>query len=203
MTEVRLAGAGGAIVAVQPGSPAEAADIRPTDRLVAINGRQLRDVIDYQYYSNDDKLSLEVERDGATLTIHIRKDDGAPLGLEFADPTFDRLRTCNNNCPFCFLKGLPRGLYSRWLVSMLYILKNEPPWNALLQDQLGRSVDRVIMESRLPHVPIQRIVEGNDAHADVMRHVSADDGFSRPRCWTRVIHSIPESVGAKRAFSFE
>lgn len=110
MTEVRLAGAGGAIIAVKPGSPAEAADIRPSDRLIAINGRKLRDVIDYQFYSNDELLSLEVEREGVAFTLDVQNEDGAPLGLEFADPTFDRLRTCNNNCPFCFLKGLPRGL---------------------------------------------------------------------------------------------
>ncbi len=110
MTEVRLAGAGGVIAAVEPGSLAEEAEIRPADRLVAINGRRLRDVIDYQFYSSDENLTLEVERDGAVRSIEVEKDAGEPLGLEFEDPTFDRLRTCNNACPFCFLKGLPRGL---------------------------------------------------------------------------------------------
>ncbi|HEX9016052.1 MAG TPA: DUF512 domain-containing protein, partial [Chloroflexota bacterium] len=110
MTEVRLSGTGGVVAAVQEGSLADAAAIRPSDRLIAINGQPLRDVIDYQFYSSDDRVTLELERDGRALTVEIQNDSGEPLGIEFEDPTFDRLRTCNNNCPFCFLKGLPRGL---------------------------------------------------------------------------------------------
>jgi NifB/MoaA-like Fe-S oxidoreductase len=110
MTEVRLAGAGGVIAAIQPGSAAEEADIHPADRILSINGRRLRDVIDYQFYSNEETLTLEVERDRAVRRIEVEKDAAEPLGLEFEDPTFDKIRTCNNNCPFCFLKGLPRGL---------------------------------------------------------------------------------------------
>ena len=110
MTEVRLAGKGGAICDVKPGSLAETAGILPADRLLAINGWQLRDVIDYQFYSTEERLTLEVERDGAVRKVEIDNDTGEPLGLEFEDPTFDRLRACNNNCPFRFLKGLPRGM---------------------------------------------------------------------------------------------
>jgi NifB/MoaA-like Fe-S oxidoreductase len=110
LTEVRIAGAGGVISAVAPGSPAQAAGIRPADRLVAINGRRLRDVIDYQYYSEEAHLDLEVEVDGTVRRFAVEKLEGEPLGLEFDDPTFDKLQTCNNNCPFCFLKGLPRGM---------------------------------------------------------------------------------------------
>src|SRR5512133_3000691 len=110
MTEVRLAGKGGAICDVKQGSLAETAGILPADRLIAINGRQLRDVIDYQFYSTEERLTLELERGGAVQKVEIDNDTGEPLGLEFEDPTFDRLRTCNNNCPFCFLKGLPKGM---------------------------------------------------------------------------------------------
>lgn len=110
MTEVRLAGAGGIVVGVEAGSAADAARIRPADRLLTINGRRLRDVIDYQFYSTDGVLDLQVERSGSVLRIEVEKGEGEPLGLEFEDPTFDKIRTCNNSCPFCFLKGLPKGL---------------------------------------------------------------------------------------------
>ena len=110
MTEVRLANKGGVVSAVDPASPAGSAGVLPDDRLVSINGRPLRDVIDYQFYSSDERLVLDIEREGSARRVEIVKDAGEPLGLEFDDPTFDRLRTCNNSCPFCFLKGLPVGL---------------------------------------------------------------------------------------------
>ena len=110
MTEIRLTGTGGVVAAVESGSPAAAAEIRPADRIIAINGQRLRDVIDYEFYSSDPVLTLAVERDGTRLSVDVEKDADKPLGLEFDDPTFDRIRSCNNNCSFCFLKGLPRGM---------------------------------------------------------------------------------------------
>src|SRR5581483_12025843 len=32
------------------------------------------------------------------------------LGVEFASAAFDRMKTCNNRCAFCFIGGLPPGL---------------------------------------------------------------------------------------------
>jgi len=101
---------GGIVAAVEPGSRAEAVGIRPGDRLIAIDGHRLRDVIDYQFYSGDERPVLEVERAGTILSLKVEKEAGEPLGLVFDTPTFDSLQTCNNNCPFCFLKGLPKGL---------------------------------------------------------------------------------------------
>jgi putative radical SAM enzyme (TIGR03279 family) len=35
---------------------------------------------------------------------------GQDLGLEFMEPTFDGIRRCRNNCDFCFVHQMPRGL---------------------------------------------------------------------------------------------
>ena len=40
----------------------------------------------------------------------IDKPDGAPLGIELASAVFDRVRTCDNHCPFCFIYQLPKGM---------------------------------------------------------------------------------------------
>ena len=42
----------------------------------------------------------------------VDKADGAPLGLELASAVFDRVRTCDNHCPFCFIYQLPKGMRS-------------------------------------------------------------------------------------------
>lgn len=117
MTEVRKhpahapEGTGGLITAVAPGSLAELVGLRPGDRLLAIDGRPLRDVVDYRFLITDDRLDLTVLRPGEGLQqLTITKHPDEELGLEFEDATFDGIRTCNNKCFFCFLKGLPRGL---------------------------------------------------------------------------------------------
>ena len=40
----------------------------------------------------------------------VEKDAGVPLGLELASAVFDRVRTCDNHCPFCFIYQLPKGM---------------------------------------------------------------------------------------------
>ena len=39
-----------------------------------------------------------------------RKDAGEPLGLEVSSAVFDRVRTCDNHCAFCFIYQLPKGM---------------------------------------------------------------------------------------------
>lgn len=98
------------IVEVVPGSIAEELEIVPGDRLVAINGHELRDVIDYNYHASDDLLLLVVARkDGETWEIEVEREEGEPLGLVFAPPV---PRQCGNKCVFCFVHQLPKGLRS-------------------------------------------------------------------------------------------
>ncbi|HEU5087962.1 MAG TPA: DUF512 domain-containing protein, partial [Roseiflexaceae bacterium] len=51
-----------------------------------------------------------VRRHGEETIYEIEKEIDDDLGIEFVEPLFDRLRTCNNKCPFCFLTQMPKGL---------------------------------------------------------------------------------------------
>lgn len=100
--------AGLVIEDVVPGSIAEELELAPGDRLVSVNGHELRDVIDYNYFTGDDELLLEVEKsDGELWEVEVERDEGEPLGLSFEAPTPAR---CGNNCVFCFVHQLPKGL---------------------------------------------------------------------------------------------
>ncbi len=106
-----LAPAGAArIVAVTADSPAAGAGILAGDELLALNGERLRDVIRYQIQADEPEVDVELRRGGVERSVLIRKPAGVPLGLELDSAVFDRVRTCDNHCPFCFIYQLPEGM---------------------------------------------------------------------------------------------
>ncbi|HTE84535.1 MAG TPA: DUF512 domain-containing protein [Dehalococcoidia bacterium] len=102
--------AGGVIEAVHPGSLAAKAGLSAGARLLAVNGREVRDVVDYQFEAAEEHIALLVDQDGDRRLIEIDKHPDEDAGLDFDQATFDGTRICTNKCFFCFLKGLPKGL---------------------------------------------------------------------------------------------
>ncbi len=96
------------IDAVTPGSPADQAAINAGERLISINGNTVRDIIDYSWLSLDDELELVVEDpSGNRRSVNPDRSSGEPPGLLFSPPEPKR---CGNNCIFCFIHQLPKGL---------------------------------------------------------------------------------------------
>ncbi len=59
---------------------------------------------------DDAEVSLEVQRAGIELTLEVDKRPDEPFGAEVSSAVFDRVRTCDNHCEFCFIYQLPPGL---------------------------------------------------------------------------------------------
>ena len=100
----------GAISAIDPDSLAAEAGLQPGDQVLAVNGQSIRDPVDYRFQTTDEIVELEVVHDGELGLVEFEKPTDEPLGIEFDDEAFDGTRICNNECFFCFLKGLPKGL---------------------------------------------------------------------------------------------
>src|SRR5204862_8034371 len=96
--------------AVAPGSPAALAGVIVGDELLAVNGEAVRDVIAYQIQVDGAHVELDLRRGGLERVVQVDKADGAPLGVELTSPVFDRVQTCDNHCPFCFIHQLPKGM---------------------------------------------------------------------------------------------
>jgi putative radical SAM enzyme (TIGR03279 family) len=95
---------------VIPDSIASEIGFEPGDSIVAINGTQPRDLIDYQFLCADEVLEIEViDAKGNPHSIELEKDYDEDLGLEFETALFDGLIQCNNRCPFCFIDQQPPG----------------------------------------------------------------------------------------------
>jgi putative radical SAM enzyme (TIGR03279 family) len=100
------------VTSVTAASPAARAGLAVGDELLSIDGQEPRDVIDFQRLSDAGDLSVLVRRAGAPLprVVRIDKAEGESLGVEVSSAVFDRIRTCDNHCAFCFIYQLPKGM---------------------------------------------------------------------------------------------
>ncbi|MDO8389269.1 MAG: DUF512 domain-containing protein [Actinomycetota bacterium] len=98
------------VVAVAPGSAAERAGLVVGDVVTTVNGIVPRDVIEWRMAVDDAEVSLEVQRAGLEVTLEIVKRPDEPFGAEVSSAVFDRVRTCDNHCEFCFIYQLPTGM---------------------------------------------------------------------------------------------
>lgn len=99
------------IKSVIKGSPAYKAKISDGDTLVSIDGNEIMDVLDYRFYQNNEKLTLEfIDKKGKIKLKKIKKKEYDELGLEFETYLMDKKHSCRNKCIFCFIDQLPKGL---------------------------------------------------------------------------------------------
>ena len=99
------------IKSVLPGSIAAELEIAAGDRLIAINEREIEDVFDYHFYTNDEELVLLIEKpDGEEWELEIEKEYEEDLGIEFEQGLMDEYRSCRNRCMFCFIDQMPEGM---------------------------------------------------------------------------------------------
>lgn len=94
------------ILSVAKGSIAEEMGISEGDELISFDGYPVIDVLDYDYYNSRENFVMRVKSARETVDYEIEKYDDEDLGLEL-----DReipIRSCRNNCVFCFVDQLPK-----------------------------------------------------------------------------------------------
>lgn len=95
------------IISVDKKSIAGKLKIKAGSSVVSINGNEICDILDYQFYEGMENLTLAVSHDGAESVFDIEKYGYEPLGLEVSEP---EMAVCRNKCLFCFVDQLPGGL---------------------------------------------------------------------------------------------
>ncbi len=96
------------VTATEPGSIAEELGIVPGTELLAVDGRELEDFLDWEFLTAEDAFLLHARTPaGEELEFDIERPAYEPLGVTLEPP---RIRRCGNRCDFCFVDGLPEGL---------------------------------------------------------------------------------------------
>ena len=133
---------------VEPESLAARSGFAVGDSILAINGHQIRDLIDFQVHSADAELSIEVEREREAYEVELTRVAGEAFGLSFQEM---KLRSCNNKCVFCFIHQMPKGMRrSLYFEDDDYRLSFLHGSYVTLTNVKERDIDRIIEQGLSP-----------------------------------------------------
>ena len=131
---------------VLPDSPADRAGLKPGDVLLTVNGHKLLDSIDLMFHKGYDDIDFVYDRNGARHDLHIPAPEDEDLGITIRQ---FKVKICRNNCIFCFVKQLPKGLRKSlylkdedYRLSFLY-------GNYMTLSNIGECEKKRIIEQRL------------------------------------------------------
>ncbi len=101
------------IKSVEVGSLAQEAGIEASDCIIAVDGNEIHDILEYRFYISEPFFTMEIEKEsGERCMVDIDNPDYVDIGIDFEFPLLCRPKACANQCIFCFVDQLPRGLRS-------------------------------------------------------------------------------------------
>lgn len=178
------------VKSVEKSSIADEIGIECKDAIISVDGKPIKDILDFRFMTSSDEYELEVlKKDGTTEIIEIVNEDYEELGVEFENGLLDRPHVCRNKCMFCFVDQLPRNCMRK----TLYFKDDDYRLSALMGNYITLTnldeddVNRIV-EMRLPRINISvhsvnpeirsRLL--NQKNADVMPFIRrfADAGIT-------------------------
>lgn len=162
---------------VADGSVAFKKRINSGDVLVSINGHEILDFLDYQFYLSEEKLRLLIKSDGVYRYLTVKKGQMEDIGLVFNDYLMDKQHHCKNKCIFCFIDQLPKGLRKT-----LYFKDDDSRLSFLfgnyitLTNLTQRDVERII-EMHISPVNISVHTTNPDLRVKMMKNKNAGESL--------------------------
>jgi putative radical SAM enzyme (TIGR03279 family) len=134
------------ITEVTPGTLGEELELRPADRITRVNGRPIRDYLDFRFQTaGETDLVFQVKKpDGATIEIEFDRDESEDLGLMFEQIV---PRQCANECLFCFCKGNPEDARPSLFVRdedirLSFLYGNYTTLSSITPDEMNRVIEQ-------------------------------------------------------------
>lgn len=144
VTQLRRPGV--TVTEVEPGSIGEEIELRPGDRIVRVNGKPVRDHLDFRYQTaGETDLLFEVRRPGTEVfEIEFDREESEPLGLMFEQIV---PRQCANECLFCFCKGNPEDARPSLFVRdedirLSFLYGNYTTLTSITEDEMKRVIEQ-------------------------------------------------------------
>ncbi len=95
------------VTAIEPGSLADDLGWTPGDQILAINGESVQDELDLRFKAAEERFVVKVRMGGGLREQSVSRDLDEPLGAAFEE---FRIKTCGDDCVFCFVDQNPVGL---------------------------------------------------------------------------------------------
>jgi putative radical SAM enzyme (TIGR03279 family) len=145
VTQIRRRGV--EIAEVEPGSLAAELELEAGDRIIKVNGRTVRDYLDFRFHTGGEtELLLEVRKkqSGEEWEIEIERGEGEDFGLGFEQIA---PRQCANECIFCFCKGNPETARPSLFVRdedirLSFLYGNYTTLTSITEDEMSRVIEQ-------------------------------------------------------------
>ena len=144
VTQIRRRGV--EIAEVTAGSLGAELELEPGDRVMSINGRAVRDYLDFRFQTaGETEMVVDVRKpSGEHWELNIERDEAEDFGLSFEQIV---PRQCANECLFCFCKGNPEtarpSLFVRDEdVRLSFLYGNYTTLTSITDDEMRRVVEQ-------------------------------------------------------------
>ena len=131
---------------VYPDSLAAELELESGDRILKVNGRKVRDYLDFRFHTaGETELVLDVRKNtGEDWELQIERGEGEDFGLSFEQIV---PRQCANECIFCFCKGNPddarRSLFIKDEdIRLSFLYGNYTTLTSITEDEMQRIVEQ-------------------------------------------------------------
>ena len=144
VTQIRRRGV--EITDVTIGSLGAELELEPGDRVMSVNGRAVRDYLDFRFQTaGETEMVVDVRKpSGEHWELNIERDEAEDFGLNFEQIV---PRQCANECLFCFCKGNPEtarpSLFVRDEdVRLSFLYGNYTTLTSITDDEMRRVVEQ-------------------------------------------------------------
>ena len=95
---------------VEEGSEAAVLGLAGGDELLSVDGNELNDTLDYDFYTDSKSFHLKARVADGIREWDVRREERGPFGCDFSTYLGDQKHSCSNHCMFCFIDQLPPGM---------------------------------------------------------------------------------------------